>query len=74
MAKPKKKKLFNCELDSWTRGEAIDYLTKRLCKKFDEWMHGQTCPMDRFGRPGYFKHDVERFADAILEKIPTYFD
>ena len=75
MTKPKKKKpRFEAQLDAMTRGEAIDYLTKRITHKFDEWMIGQTRPMDRFGIPGYYKHDVTRFADAILEKIPTYFD
>ena len=78
MAKPKKKKsktkMLYTEPRSWTRGESIDYLTERLCKKFDGWMYGQTCPMDRFGRPGYYPEDVIRFADMILEGKPTYFD
>ncbi len=50
------------------------YLSDRMWKKFGEWITGQTCPVLKNGKYGYFKWDVERFADWVLKKKSTYWD
>ena len=60
-----------------TADEVKEYLTQRTMAKFDKWIGGQTCPVlmiDGKEVCGYYQHDVERFADMVLEHKPTYFD
>jgi len=57
-----------------TREEVQAYLGARFMEKFNDWIAGQTCPVLPGGKTGFYKWDVERFADAILERKPTYFD
>jgi hypothetical protein len=57
-----------------THDQVKEYLTERIMKAFDEWMVGQTGPILSNGEFGYYKHDVERFADGVLLGKPTYWD
>ena len=57
-----------------TNKEVKEYLTDRIMKKFSKWISGQTGTVLPNGELGYFRHDIERFADMILDRKPTYWD
>ena len=68
-----------------TESEVNDYLAVRLntfnikktLKKLENMLCGSTCPVALFNGKEvilYYRHDIERFADAVIDKIPTYFD
>jgi len=62
---------------NWSKERTKEYLSARIWDKFSDWIGGQTCPIiKRKGKKetGYYSWDVERFADAILENIKTYWD
>ena len=69
----KKKKRKKQEKLGMTTKEVKKYLESRFWDKFGDWISGQTCPLWR-GKLCFYKHDVERFTDAILERKVTYFD
>jgi len=53
-----------------TEEEAKEYLKERIWNKFEYWAKNKTCPLlktekETIGK-GYYRHDVKRFADAIL--------
>jgi hypothetical protein len=58
----------------WSEEKTKKYLSDRMWKKFGFWMMGQTRPLLKNKKPGYFSWDAERFADLILEGKSTYFD
>ena len=57
-----------------TEKQVKEYLNSRVWAHFCKWMTGQTCPVLSDEKGGYFKHDVERYANGILEGKPTYWD
>ena len=57
-----------------TERQVKKYLRDKTWQHFSDWMRGQTCPVLRGGKQGYYRHDVERYMEGILEGRPTYFD
>ena len=59
-------------------GMSIDDIKKSMTPNeylsFNNWIYGQTCPVLHNGKPGYYKHDVERFLRLIRKGEKTYFD
>lgn len=72
--KPPKTKKETKLPDCLTSDETKAYLNNRIWEKFGKWITGQTCPVMEDGKLGYYSWDVERFADMILERKPTYWD
>jgi hypothetical protein len=60
--------------EDWSDRQTKAYLNKRLWNHFCKWMLGQTCPVLPNGKHGFFKWDVERYANFIFEGKPTYWD
>ena len=53
----------------------IEQVYKQFCKIAGvNTMSSATCPYCQRLIGLMYRHDVERFADALLGKIPTYFD
>ena len=73
MKKPLKKRVPKEKLGLTSR-EVKKYLSTRIMIKFYKWISHQTCPVLPHGETGYYIHDVERFADMLLEGKPTYWD
>lgn len=64
-----RKSCVNC----MTPAQVKTYLNRRMAEHFGNWMIGQTRIMIN-GKSRIYKHDVERYADALFKGIPTYFD
>lgn len=65
------------EMDDYIRVRLNSMNIKKVRAKINDMFIGSTCPIASFDDKSVglmYRHDVERFADAVIDKIPTYFD
>jgi len=76
---PKAKKITNSlpkphDRLGYTYEELKTFLTSKELKKFNDWIYGQTCAINKKGQFIYYAWDVERFVDLVRKGKPTYWD
>jgi hypothetical protein len=65
------------EIDEYLQVRLNTLNIKRVRQAVNGAFSGSTCPVASFNRQSvclFYRHDVQRFADLVISKTPTYFD
>lgn len=69
--------LTSAEIDDYLRVRTNSMNIGAVSRKLNNKLGGSTCPVVNVNGSQVlliYRHDVSRFADSILDGIPTYFD